>query len=132
MPFQQKVNLLINLLKSVKLPSVQICVSITMYGGEDKWFGYSLFQQGVGAMSRISVKRSDLTIGKAIPWSIYDKNEMLLLRKGFIIQSQRQLDRLLSCGLMRKGNSSISAGKLTAERGLMPCSPSSLTWSPAV
>jgi len=80
-----------------------------MYGGEDKWFGYSLFQQGVGAMSRISVKRSDLTIGKAIPWSIYDKNEMLLLRKGFIIQSQRQLDRLLSCGLMRKGNSSNSS-----------------------
>ncbi|MCG6202609.1 HD-GYP domain-containing protein [Psychromonas antarctica] len=57
-------------------------------------------------MDGIPVKKNELVIGKAIPWSVYDHNEALLLRKGFIIHSKRQLDRLLDSGLMRKGNPS--------------------------
>ena len=50
-------------------------------------------------MSKHRVVRDDILVGKALPWNVYDSNGVLLLRRGFMIESQRSLDRLLAEGL---------------------------------
>jgi HD-GYP domain-containing protein (c-di-GMP phosphodiesterase class II) len=41
----------------------------------------------------------DLQLGEPIPWDIYDGKEQLLVRQGFIPQSEKQLETLLDRGL---------------------------------
>lgn len=50
-------------------------------------------------MEHIKVKDEDIVIGEPIPWNCYDKNGILLLRKGQIIESNKQLETLLNRGL---------------------------------
>ncbi|MBI5057640.1 MAG: HD domain-containing protein [Nitrospirae bacterium] len=50
-------------------------------------------------MEFISVKNGDITVGKPIPWNAFDKSGILLLRKGQIIESARQLETLINRGL---------------------------------
>ena len=48
---------------------------------------------------------NEVRVGKSLPWSAYDGQGRLLLTKGTIIQSQRQLDSLLNRGLYRRPGS---------------------------
>jgi len=40
-----------------------------------------------------------LQFGKPVPWDIYDANEKLLVRKGFVPQSEKQLEALIQRGI---------------------------------
>ena len=44
---------------------------------------------------------SDIQVGKALPWPVYDAAGVLLLKKGMVIQSERQLQTLVNRGLYR-------------------------------
>lgn len=48
------------------------------------------------------IQPTEIKVGKAISWAAYDKMGRLLLNKGTVIQSQRQLDALLDRGLYRR------------------------------
>jgi len=50
-------------------------------------------------MSRTKLQTNDITIGKALSWAAYDQGGILLLKKGYVVQNQRQLDILLERGL---------------------------------
>lgn len=45
------------------------------------------------------ISLEDLQLGSAIPWDIYDAGEKLLVRKGFVPQSEKQLESLVQRGL---------------------------------
>lgn len=47
------------------------------------------------------IRRSDVIIGKPLPWPIYDKNRKLLLCAGFVVESFDQVKRLMDAGLYR-------------------------------
>lgn len=47
----------------------------------------------------IRIQSEELDVGKPLPWDCYDAVGLLLLRKGVIIASQRQLDSLIERGL---------------------------------
>lgn len=47
---------------------------------------------------------TDISIGKALPWDVCDSNGILLLQKGTIINSQKQLDGLLQRGIYKQHN----------------------------
>ncbi len=52
------------------------------------------------------VKVKDVRVGEQLPYSVYDRQDNLLLRKGFVISSERQRDRLLEHGLTRHSDDS--------------------------
>jgi HD-GYP domain-containing protein (c-di-GMP phosphodiesterase class II) len=52
-------------------------------------------------MAVVKLKPDELHIGHEIPWAVEDAVGNLLMRKGYVIRSQRQLDSLLSRGLYR-------------------------------
>lgn len=54
------------------------------------------------------IQAGELKVGTAIDWAAYDQKGRLLLNKGTVIQSQRQLDALLERGLYRRSNSGNS------------------------
>lgn len=45
------------------------------------------------------ISLDDLRIGSPILWDIYDASERLLARKGFVPQSEKQLETLVERGL---------------------------------
>lgn len=49
------------------------------------------------------LKRSDIKIGTPLPWPVYDSQGSLLLKKGYVVRSQAQLDRLFERGLHLPG-----------------------------
>jgi HD-GYP domain-containing protein (c-di-GMP phosphodiesterase class II) len=55
-------------------------------------------------MAVIKLKPDELRIGHEIPWAVEDAAGNLLMRKGYVIRSQRQLDSLLARGLYRAAN----------------------------
>ncbi len=50
-------------------------------------------------LNKINIK--EIRVGVALPWAAHDEEGRLLLKKGHIIQSQKQLDGLLARGLYR-------------------------------
>lgn len=52
-------------------------------------------------MKLIPLRRIDLTIGKPLPWPIYDKNSNLLMRAGEVIETHPQFEGLIKRGLFR-------------------------------
>jgi c-di-GMP-binding flagellar brake protein YcgR len=48
------------------------------------------------------IKESELRVGQAVPWSLYDRDRRLLLARGSIIESERQVAQLALRGLFRK------------------------------
>lgn len=46
------------------------------------------------------IKPSDLVIGSPLLWDVYDDDEMLLLRKGHVLESVEQLDEMAERGLL--------------------------------
>lgn len=57
----------------------------------------------------------DIELGKPLPWSVYDRNGNLLLRKGFVVSYAEQLARLLERGLYSGGGGDREAS--TEEAG---------------
>jgi c-di-GMP-binding flagellar brake protein YcgR len=55
------------------------------------------------APDMLPIKQTEISVGKAVPWSIYDAQGQLLLASGAIVESQHQLD-----GLIRNGFASDS------------------------
>jgi hypothetical protein len=47
------------------------------------------------------IQKHDIEIGKPLKWPVYGKDKKLLLREGFVIETQSQLDRLIGEGLFR-------------------------------
>ena len=52
-------------------------------------------------MAVVKLKPDELRIGHEIPWAVEDAAGNLLMRKGYVIRSERQLDSLLARGLYR-------------------------------
>ncbi len=50
-------------------------------------------------MSQSRVRHSDIEVGKALPWDVCDEKGTLLLRKGFVVASEGQVDRLVAVGV---------------------------------
>lgn len=50
----------------------------------------------------VQVKDGEIFVGKALPWAAYDRNGRLLLQRGEVIGSRRQLEILLKRGLYRR------------------------------
>ena len=53
----------------------------------------------MSTMTRIGV--GEINIGSKLQWTVYDSNGILLLKKGTVVQTQRQLEILLNRGLYR-------------------------------
>ncbi len=53
------------------------------------------------SMKLIPLRRIDLTIGKPLPWAIYDKNQNLMMRAGEVIETHPQFEGLIKRGLFR-------------------------------
>lgn len=53
------------------------------------------------SMKLIPLRRIDLTIGKPLPWAIYDKNQNLLMRVGEVVETHQQFEGLIKRGLFR-------------------------------
>lgn len=43
----------------------------------------------------IPLHGSDIEVGKPLPWAVYDRDRQLILRQGFILETQAQLDAVL-------------------------------------
>lgn len=48
------------------------------------------------------VTEPEIAVGEPLPWPVYDSQENLLLREGFVIQSPEQREQLLARGLYRR------------------------------
>ena len=49
-----------------------------------------------------TITLSNFPVGEPLPFSVYDRYGNLLLRKGFVLNSERQRDRLLEHGIFQK------------------------------
>ncbi|MCB1955033.1 MAG: HD domain-containing protein [Rhodocyclaceae bacterium] len=63
------------------------------------------------------VARSDIQIGQPLPFSVFDRNGLLLLKEGFVVHMQRQLDNLIANGMRKEG---VLVGPLGAGHREMP------------
>ena len=59
-------------------------------------------------MKLIPLRRIDLTIGKPLPWAIYDKNKNLMMRAGEVIETHQQFEGLIKRGLFRQPKSAAA------------------------
>lgn len=55
----------------------------------------------MGSETFIPLRVADISVGKPLPWPVYDGNKNLLLREGFVIENQRQVELLVENGLYR-------------------------------
>jgi hypothetical protein len=55
----------------------------------------------IGAQSRISVRQTEIILGQPLLWSVYDADGNLLLKSGFVIERQSQIEALASNGFFR-------------------------------
>ncbi|MBL1277245.1 MAG: hypothetical protein COB30_014270 [Ectothiorhodospiraceae bacterium] len=65
---------------------------------------------------------SELHVGAPLKWAIYDIEGQLLMGKGVVVNSQRQLDALVDKGLFREadsGKSKTTEKKFTAPRSML-------------
>ena len=53
-------------------------------------------------MSGVKLDEGDIVVGQLLPWAIYDANGLLLLKKGAMIASEKQIKMLLARGLYRE------------------------------
>lgn len=45
------------------------------------------------------VLKSEIVVGQPLPWAVYDSKRVLLLNKGVVVETERQLERLMEQGL---------------------------------
>lgn len=55
----------------------------------------------IDAASRVSVRPTEISMGKPLLWSVYDADGNLLLKSGFVIETQNQLDVISKNGFFR-------------------------------
>jgi c-di-GMP-binding flagellar brake protein YcgR len=67
-------------------------------------------------MSLVPVRKSDVSIGHPLPYSIYDARHKLLLREGNVVESMAQLEGLSVRGLFREQARRAAAGKGDSNR----------------
>lgn len=60
-------------------------------------------------MAGSRVKDGDIVVGKPMPWPVYDENGLLLLKKGYVIHSEQQLELLMSRGMYTSGGGAEEA-----------------------
>ncbi len=60
-------------------------------------------------MSTARLATGDLKAAQALPWDLCDQAGRLLLRRGFVIEQEAQLARLLEAGLYRRADSGATA-----------------------
>lgn len=51
--------------------------------------------------SLVPLRIADVAVGKPLPWPVYGPNKKLLLREGYVIETQKQLDMLVKDGVYR-------------------------------
>ncbi len=54
------------------------------------------------------LKRADILLGRPLPFSVYDAKGVLLLRRGFVVTIEEQIDRLINRGLFAGVDTSAS------------------------
>lgn len=54
------------------------------------------------ANESVRLRSGEVRVGQALAWPVFDANGKLLLRQGYVIASQRQLEQLLNRGMFRK------------------------------
>jgi hypothetical protein len=54
----------------------------------------------------IPIPKSAIDIGKPLPWAVYNGDRQLLLKRGFVVETQAQLDGLAEKGLYREPHAS--------------------------
>lgn len=54
------------------------------------------------ANESIRLRSGEVQVGKALAWPVFDSTGKLLLRQGYVIATQRQLEQLLNRGMFRK------------------------------
>lgn len=59
-------------------------------------------------MRRLS--RADVRLGEPLPFSVFDKDERLLLRKGIVISFEQQIERLIANGMYADAESAVADG----------------------
>lgn len=59
--------------------------------------------------SLVPLRIGDVSVGKPLPWPVYGSNHKLLLREGYIIETQRQLEVLVKDGVYRNSSWNSSA-----------------------
>lgn len=50
-------------------------------------------------MSKQRISTGDIQVGQPLKWAVFDTGGKLLLREGFVITSEAQLDRLIEQGI---------------------------------
>lgn len=65
----------------------------------------------------IPVRKTDVVLGKPLPYSLYDQNNKLLLKAGVVVQTQNQLDVLSERGLYRDR---MAANQVQAPSSIVP------------
>ena len=71
----------------------------------------------VDAASRISVRPAEISVGKPLLWSVYDADGNLLLKSGFVIESQNQVAALAQNGFFRDSRWDADANRRSEARG---------------
>jgi c-di-GMP-binding flagellar brake protein YcgR len=56
----------------------------------------------MGESGLIRLKKADVVVGRPLPWPVFDSHDHLLLNRGFVIQTEKQVDVLLEKGLYRR------------------------------
>ncbi|MBU1191033.1 MAG: HD domain-containing protein [Gammaproteobacteria bacterium] len=64
----------------------------------------------------VRLRDGEIQVGQALAWPVYDNANKLLLREGYVISSQRQLDLLLERGMYRN----LTAKELEAQKDNTP------------
>jgi HD-GYP domain-containing protein (c-di-GMP phosphodiesterase class II) len=60
------------------------------------------------------VAQGDIRIGEPLPWSVFDPHGNLLLKQGFVINSEKHLQRLLASGLYHDSSRPASSRSVNA------------------
>ena len=47
------------------------------------------------------LRKDEISVGKPLPWPVFDKNKKLLLREGYVIETLHQVEVLCANGLFR-------------------------------
>ncbi|HLT13864.1 MAG TPA: HD domain-containing phosphohydrolase [Marinobacter sp.] len=69
----------------------------------------------------IRIAPGALTIGRPLPWDVFDAEGNVLLRQGYVIQTNTQLEQLYERGKFKPRN--IGRPKEQIEEDLRPCNP---------
>ncbi|MBV8634246.1 MAG: HD domain-containing protein [Burkholderiaceae bacterium] len=60
-------------------------------------------------MDKHRIKMSDIVVGQPLPWNVFDADNKLLLRKGFVVATEGQIDKLIEQGLFVEGQAKREA-----------------------